>query len=108
VNEKLRRVRLSLKQTAPTTPRFALALGIAELGVAADFGNAAGGAQATRTPGGASLGRGWQGADLTACRKDNKNGFARLRTDTGSDDFGEIRPARPTCMPAPKSWEGRP
>ena len=92
VNEKLRRVRLSLNQTAPTTPPFRMTAGLAELGAVAEFGEAL----VVPVPH-ARLVEPALGADgkvLTyTVPKKNGNGFAAYESPTGSDAFGEIRPA---------------
>lgn len=92
VNEKLRRVRLSLKQTAPTTPPFRFSAGIAELGAAAEFGHAL----VVPVPH-ARLVEPALGADgkvqTYTVPKNNQNGFAAYEPATESDAFGEIRPA---------------
>ncbi len=92
VNEKLRRVRLSLKQLAPTTPPFRFTDGIAELGAAAEFGSG------TIIPVPhthlVAVARDSSGQVQTfSVPKNNKNGFAAYEPRTGADEFGEIRPA---------------
>ena len=92
VNEKLRRVRLSLGQTAPTTPPFRFTAGIAELGSATEFGRAL----VVPVPH-ARLVEPALGADgkvqTYTVPKKNGNGFAAYEPATQSDAFGEIRPA---------------
>ncbi|MEO8166406.1 MAG: hypothetical protein ABI619_13525, partial [Betaproteobacteria bacterium] len=92
VNEKLRRVRMSLKQTAPTTPPFRFTHGIAELGTPAEFGHAL--VVPTPHPRLVEPALAADGKVQTyLVPRNNQSGFAAYEPATGGDDFGEIRPA---------------
>jgi hypothetical protein len=92
LNEKLRRVRLSLNQIAPMTVPFRFTDGIAELGDAGEFGNVA----VIPVPHSllVELALDANGKVQTfTVPKNNGNTFAAYEPGTGTDSLGEIRPA---------------